>query len=389
MRRNGLSTRAKRLARQKQQKNRAARTPEPAAIPEEREASDNRPVISPPANPGSPPEIHRALFPATEQHKRQPRKKTVPGKSPGRQARQSSRIITLVNAALILLAVFIGYRNVESFLAASHETAQVEPVIETSDEPIAKTTPSPKPLLSSYRAIWERNLFNVSLKEKVNSSSGIDLASVDVADDSIGLKLLGTVAANVAANRFAVIETLRGQEILHEGSSADGFVIKKILRKKVIVASAEGNMLLALTSKDRDVSPTAGQGHTAIALSSPEGAEPASRNPAGGRFRSVELPYEELTAGLEDVDLLIQEVGTRPYSRFGRSTGFRIESVPSDSILKRIGLRSHDAILAINGVPLKDESEAFAFFEKIGEGERTFIKYRRRARTRTIEINPI
>lgn len=322
-------------------------------------------------------------------HKSQPRKKTVPGKPLRRQARRSSLFITIVNAALILLAVFIGYRNVDSFLAAIHETAQVEPVIETSDEAIAETTPSPKPLLSSYRVIWERNLFDAPSKEKVNSSGEIDLASVDVADDSIGLKLLGTVAANVEANRFAVIETLRGQEILHEGSSADGFVIKKILRKRVIVASAEGNMLLALTSKGRDVSPTAGQGHTAIALSSPEGAAPASRNPAGGRFRSVELPYDELTAGLEDVALLIQEVGTRPYSRFGRDTGFRIESVPGDSILNRIGLRSHDAILAINGVPIKDESEAYAFFEKIGEGEKTFIKYRRRARTCTIELNPI
>jgi type II secretory pathway component PulC len=98
---------------------------------------------------------------------------------------------------------------------------------------------------------------------------------------------------------------------------------------------------------------------------------------------------DELMAGLENVDQLILAVGTLPYNRFGKHTGFRITSVPKDSILEKIGLRSRDAILSINDIPIKDESEAHAFFEKVAEGEKVYIKYRRRARTSTIELVPI
>ena len=66
---------------------------------------------------------------------------------------------------------------------------------------------------------------------------------------------------------------------------------------------------------------------TAIALSSPEAGEPALRNTAGGRFRSVEIPFDKIIAGLENVDELIREVGIRFYSKYGKRIGFRIESV--------------------------------------------------------------
>jgi type II secretion system protein C len=199
---------------------------------------------------------------------------------------------------------------------------------------------------------------------------------------------MGTVAADKAAYRFAVIQTLKGQAVLHEGANADGYTIKKILRNRVIISSAEGNRLLALTSGGKDFESSASYKNSAIALSTPEDAERTIRNTAGGRFRSIKLPFDEIMVGLDNIDELIQEVGTSPYRR-GKTTGFRIGSVSDDSILERIGLRSHDAIVAINGISLKDQGEAYAFFEKIAQGEKVFIKYRRRNRTRTIEIIPI
>ncbi|MFO7555477.1 MAG: PDZ domain-containing protein [Desulfobacterales bacterium] len=93
-------------------------------------------------------------------------------------------------------------------------------------------------------------------------------------------------------------------------------------------------------------------------------------------------------AGFDDIDQLIRKVGTSPY-KFGRLTGFKISSVPDKSVLKKIGLRSHDKILALNGKSIEGKNGAFEFFEKISEGKKVTIKYRRRNRTRRIELNPI
>ena len=111
-------------------------------------------------------------------------------------------------------------------------------------------------------------------------------------------------------------------------------------------------------------------------------------NRNGDRFKTVELPREGIIAAFDDIDRLIQEVGTSSY-KFGKLTGFKIGSVSNKSILKKIGLKSHDAILALNDKTIEDENEAFEFFEKIAEGEKVTIKFRRRNRTRQIELNPI
>jgi PDZ domain-containing secreted protein len=57
--------------------------------------------------------------------------------------------------------------------------------------------------------------------------------------------------------------------------------------------------------------------------------------------------------------------------------------------LKKVKLRSHDEILALNNESIEDEVEAYEFFERIAEGEKVTIKFRRRNRTLQIELNPI
>ena len=310
-----------------------------------------------------------------------------------RRAGTFALFLKVVNAALMLLALFIGYRAVENLQDAQRPPAPFEVAVEVDAGLEYMSTVSSPPTLSAYRAIRERNLFNASsngpAQPEKSPDKSIDLSTVEAAGEGIGLTLLGTVAGDMAANRFAVIQSANSQNIFKEGQDAGGFIVKKILRNSVIIASAEGNKLLAITFGGSEFRASHGNEPRAIALSSPEDTKIVSRNTAGGRFRSVELPFDELATGLNNVDELIMEVGTLPYTRFGKHAGFRIESVPNDNILKKIGLRSRDAVLAINDVPIKDESEAYAFFEKIAEGEKVYIKYRRRARTRTIELVPI
>jgi len=290
--------------------------------------------------------------------------------------------ITILNVSLLLLLAFIGYQTVEKILGADMEPVSVEPLTAKDNTPEINTSLTSNSALSDYKAVWERNLFNISQKTLSPLQKQVDFANVAEADKKIGLKLVGTVAANVSADRFTIIENDRGQNIYHEGDAAGSYVIKKILRNNVIIATENGDKLLALKS-DRSE-----QGEIVLASLPQTQSEATRHNRSGGRFKTVELPREEIIVAFDDIDRLIKDVGTSSY-KFGKLTGFRIGSVSDKSILKKIGLRSHDKILALNDKSIEGENGAFEFFEQIAEGKKVTIKYRRRNRTRRIELNPI
>ncbi len=289
--------------------------------------------------------------------------------------------ITILNVILLLLLAFIGFQTVEKVLSAQMEPITVEPAAAKDNTPIRNTSFSSNHSVSDYKPVWERNLFNISQKAISPPKNQVRFANVAKADDNIGLKLVGTVATNILKN-MAIIEDNNGQNIYHEGEAAGSYVIKKILRNNVIISTENGDKLLALTSDSPN------PGGVVVASSSQPKPKASIHNRSGGRYKTVELPREEIMAAFDDIDQLISKVGTSPY-KYGKLTGFKIGSVPGNSILKKIGLRSHDKIIALNDKSIDGANGAFKFFEQIAEGKKVTIKYRRRNRTRRIELNPI
>lgn len=290
--------------------------------------------------------------------------------------------ISILNVCLLLLLGFVGYQAFEEILSADQEPVFAGSSAIKHNTPIKSNSLPADSTLSDYKAIWERNLFNISPRmHSRQQKQKIDFVNVAKADKKVGLKLLGTAWANVSSNRFAIIENNQAQDIYHEGDTAGSFVIKKILRKKVVIATEKGDKFLTFESGDFD---------RKVTVASASQTLPASSKPkrSGVRFKTVALPREEIWTAFDDIDEVIEEVGTSSY-KFGKLTGFEIGSVSDGSILKKIGLRSQDKILALNDRSIKDKTEAFEFFEKIAEGEKVTIKFRRRNRTRQIELNPI
>jgi len=301
---------------------------------------------------------------------------------------KTKSLITLLNVSLLFLIAFIGFQTVEKVLGAHMDPVSVEPLSAKDNTLKRNTSLSSNSALPDYKAVWERNLFNTSQKKLSSPQKQIDLANVTEADKNIGLKLVGTMGGYVldqsfkSAIRFAIIEHNKNQHIYYEGESVGSYVLKKILRNNVIIVTDNGDRLLALES-DHAVG-----GKVLLASSSQAEPKASRHNRSGGRFRTVELPREEIMAAFDDIDRLIREVGTSSY-KLGKLTGFKIDSVSEKSILKKIGLRSHDKILALNEKPIEGENGAFEFFEQIAEGKKVTIKYRRRNRTLRIELNPI
>ena len=208
--------------------------------------------------------------------------------------------ITLLNASLLLLLAFIGYHTVGKTLGAQKKPVVLKPLTVKDNASVKNKSLPSNLLLSDYKAVWERNLFNISTKTHSVPQKQINFANVAGADKKIGVKLVGTVLANVSANRFVIIENNRGQNIYQEGDTADSFVIKKIFRNKVIISTENGDILLALKSDkfEREAA-------VASLFQTPSKSFIPNRN--GNRFKTVELPREGIIAAFDDIDRLIQE----------------------------------------------------------------------------------
>lgn len=291
--------------------------------------------------------------------------------------------IILLNITLFLLLAFIGFQTVRKVIGENMKPVSMKPLVVKDNIAINKKLLSSKFALSDYTSVWERNLFKTSQKALSLTQKQINLVNVAEANKDIGLNLLGTVAGDVSATRFAIIEYNSGQNYYHEGDTAGGYVIKRILRNNVIISTKNGDKLLALKSDHSE------WGEVVLTSSSRLPSETTRPGASGGRFKTVELPRKDIImAAFDDIDRLTQKAGTSSY-RFGKLIGFEIDSVPDKSILKKIGLRSHDNILALNDKTIKGENGVLEFFEQISEGKNVTIKYRRRNRTRLIELNPI
>lgn len=296
---------------------------------------------------------------------------------------KTSKFIKLTIVSLLLLLAFIGYHTVQKTFGSHTELLFVEPLTEKDNTLIRNTTLSSDSSLSDYTSVWERNLFNTSQKALSPPQKQIDFVNVVETDKNIDLNLLGTVVGDVSATRFAIIEYKSGQNIYHEGDTAGSYIIKKILRNNVIITNENGDKLLALKS---DLSEW---GEVVLTSSSKPPTGATRHRASGGRFKTVKLPREDIImASFDDIDRLTQKVGTSSYT-FGKLIGFEIDSISDKSIFKKIGLRSHDNILALNNKTIKGQNGVLEFFEQISEGKKVTIKYRRRNRTHLIELNPI
>jgi type II secretion system protein C len=293
----------------------------------------------------------------------------------------------------MLLFVLIGYLGFHGFqaiqyvrpetrsvsasgLAASFITAKVESA--ASERP-----------LDGYRRIWERNLFNIARAGDSESVKQIAIEKVALAEKGLGLKLVGTVVSNDAKLRRAIIDNskTRRQKAYREGDAAGGVRIKKILRNRVIVGTAEGDRLLMVDiGGGTEGGPSALLSSASYAQHIPVGVQ-YPQQIAGRRRpgRSIKLAREEVVASLADIDKLEQQLNIEPFMKDDQPAGFTIGKIPPESILRKMGLKTGNAIMGVNDEVITSPEQAAEFFQTLAQGGEKTIKARigRGVRSRT------
>jgi len=73
---------------------------------------------------------------------------------------------------------------------------------------------------------------------------------------------------------------------------------------------------------------------------------------------------------------LTQQLNIEPYIKDDQPAGFTISSIPPESILRKMGLKSGNAIMAVNDEAITSPDQAAEFFQKLAEGGEMSIKAR-------------
>jgi type II secretion system protein C len=310
--------------------------------------------------------------------------KPEPSKSPAIKSLSifsGRRFRPFILPSLLVLGL-VGYFCVSAALELLR--AGREPLIDPQSAPAeavskAETTVLP---LEDYNIIYERNLFGGSQGQVSVPQEEVSAEDVPAADESLGLKLVGTVAGDDSATSFAFIDNIktRKQELYHEGDKAGDVLIKKILRNKIIVDAGRGEELLALELEETGKK---------IDFSRPP--QPAVRNRrTTSREKSTRFDRAEVEASLQNVDQVIQELNISPYTRAGKPYGFRIGKLPRDSILIKMGLRSGDLITGVNDQSITGPEQASEFLQTLKQGGDVTITVRKgrgvRMRSRLIHL---
>lgn len=273
--------------------------------------------------------------------------------------------------ALVCLAIYMGagtalkirellYQAPESSMLS---TAQSEPDIRNAQ---SKVRSNP---VETYRVIWERNLFKVAEPaKKQKPPESIDVDKIAVAENNIGLKLIGTVLANDPRLNSAIInvDATRRQGVFREKESVGGFLIKGILRNSIIIENDKGQ-LKRLIVENADLT-TIG----ASKASQPKPAEPRADSNPPLEFTStpaaVEIRRAEVRSALTGIQRSNMASSFSPYLFDGKPDGFYIVNPGPKGILTRIGLRTGDLVRGVEGMQLERPGDSVGFFERLLEG---------------------
>lgn len=206
--------------------------------------------------------------------------------------------------------------------------------------------------LEEGRLTWEREVLGEDQDEVPAKNDAI--TEISPADADLGLILIGTAVVENSGKSLAVVvhkDTGR-QEACMEGDWLGRFLVKKVLRDVVIIASGDTEMILSMG--------------------------PARRRIAGETSQQLaRLDRKEVAEALPDYMSIVKMVSIRTHFQTGRPAGILIYNIDPVGIFGKIGLKDGDVITAVNGEPLTESLDNVEIYEHLKQGGKITLAVRR------------
>jgi len=275
------------------------------------------------------------------------------------------RYFTILNVLLITAAVFF---MVKAFYKVAGAKIDPVPAPKDATRHVIPNETSTRHPLSDYRAVMDRNLF------KTKTGTGgrpqkLDIESLTPTE--LKLKLLGTVTGS-EKEAYAVIEDtdVRRQNLYKVGDTIQNATLKMILREKVVLNVNGKDEILGI-EKVREGEKTGRSPERKIASTS----------------RNITIKRSQIDTALQDVNTLMKQVRIQPHFQNGKPDGLRLTGVRPNSIFYKMGLKSGDIIMGVDGKNIESVDDALKFYQSLQSASRVQLQLKRRGRPKTIEYS--
>ena len=225
-------------------------------------------------------------------------------------------------------------------------------------ESLAKSPAAVRPPQELYRAILDRNIFNlepVSSIPEPEPFTPIELPP-------LRLKLVGTVVGD-SSSSFAMIQDIATKEEhlyrLGDPIGEDGKVAE-INRSRVVIL----RLNQVRETIEVNWNQTKEKKKPVRSRRNRKAKKEVKASPPGKT--SWVIDRQEVEEKLGNLPKLLTQARVIPHlSADGRSEGFRIVSIKPDSFYQRVGLKNGDIIQRINGVEIKDPATFMSVFSQL------------------------
>jgi len=231
------------------------------------------------------------------------------------------------------------------------------------DLELAASKASTTRALDFFTPILERNIFN-SAAVYVDNGEGGDYDS-EAEATTLNLALLGTVFWGPETS-MAVIEdkNAKSSEVYHVNDTiGDQATIKRIERGKVYLDRQGKEEVLLLEKMDLAAkSSHRGRRGSSRSRGSTGKLLEGIKNVGDGNYQ---IDANVVEGALEDLGQLMRQARIVPHLRDGKTDGFKIYNIKSNSLFRKIGLKNGDIIHRINGMEVSSPEQGLQVFETL------------------------
>lgn len=265
--------------------------------------------------------------------------------------------------------------------AAINQTAKA--LLTTGDIPAAAKQPSvdartaPKPSMEeTVSSILDSGIFKIGLMPE---DSGTETAATQPPEDVSNLTLMGTVAGPWSIAR-ALIKKNNEKEpgifALYRVSSditndVYGYKLTGIDTDRVYLTENGKRTVLKLFE------PTP----------PPQGKETRPAQQTAGSIRQTLSRAEIKQTAMGDLDNVLRGLVAGPYRKNGKLVGYHLKKVNNENILYRLGMRSGDIIMRLNGKEINSTERLYTMWKQLQSESKITVDIERGGKMMTFDLN--
>jgi general secretion pathway protein C len=103
--------------------------------------------------------------------------------------------------------------------------------------------------------------------------------------------------------------------------------------------------------------------------------------------QNISVKRSQVDTAMKDVNTLMKQIRIRPNFKNGKPDGFRLTGIRPNSIFYKMGLKSGDVIMGVDGKDIESVDDALKFYQNLQSSSKVQLQIKRRGQLKTIDYH--